>query len=68
MPSLTRTAARIEKETRWTRLTEFCVDTLWALKRFASSIAGWGEQLLEFKGLGERARLLVKDDVLVMRI
>jgi hypothetical protein len=46
---------------------EFCVDTLWvALKRFGSSIAGC-DRWLEFKGLGERARLLVnKDDVLMM--
>jgi hypothetical protein len=42
-------------------LIEFCVGTLWvALKRL-----GCG-RWLEFKGLGERARLLGKDDVLMM--
>lgn len=67
---LTRTMARNAKEKRWTRLIGFWVDTVWALKRLASSIAVGieegreGEREEDFLGGG--ALLLVDDDVLVM--
>ena len=44
----------------------FWVDTLWALKRLASWISGDSEGLRGVKCLGERALLVVKNDVLVM--
>ena len=45
---------------------EFGVDTLWAVKRFGSSGAESVDGVRCCKGLGKRARLVVKDDVLVM--
>jgi hypothetical protein len=41
-------------------------DTLWALKRLASSISGDSKGVRGLACLGERALLVVKDDVLVM--
>lgn len=60
------TMASAAIETTWTRLIGFGVDTLWALKRLDSSIVGWSEGVREAEDLGEWARLVVKDDVLVM--
>ncbi len=60
------TMAKATTETTWTRLIGFGVDTLWALKRLDSSIAGGSEGVREAEALGGRARLVVRDDVLVM--
>jgi hypothetical protein len=42
----------------------FCVETLWALKRWDSSMAGGSEGAPEVEELGVWAPLLVEDDVL----
>lgn len=66
MRVLTMTMASAAMDTTWTRLIGFGVDTVWALKRLDSSIAGGSEGVREGEDLGGCARLVVEDDVLVM--
>jgi hypothetical protein len=62
--TLTKTTARNAKDTTWRRVIGLRVDTLWELKRLASSTSGGREGVRRLKCLGERALLGFKDDVL----